>query len=98
MECVRLRIQDVDFAYRAITVRDGKIGADRNKRNGYKWSENHEGHQEHKGFGGLSPPRAEPSGESFRHFFVSFVSFVVDFSDQLYFRMLRAICSSPLLV
>ncbi|MGB9872688.1 MAG: integron integrase, partial [Anaerolineae bacterium] len=29
MECVRLRIQDVDFAYRAITVRDGKGEKDR---------------------------------------------------------------------
>ncbi|WP_269137042.1 integron integrase [Thermithiobacillus tepidarius] len=29
MECVRLRVQDVDFAARQITVRDGKGGKDR---------------------------------------------------------------------
>ena len=29
MECVRLRVQDVDFAYRQITVRDGKGEKDR---------------------------------------------------------------------
>ena len=29
MECVRLRIQDVDFEYRTITVRDGKGEKDR---------------------------------------------------------------------
>lgn len=29
MECVRLRIKDVDFEYRQITVRDGKGGRDR---------------------------------------------------------------------
>lgn len=29
MECIRLRVQDIDFAYRQITVRDGKGGKDR---------------------------------------------------------------------
>jgi integron integrase len=29
MECVRLRVQDIDFAYRQITVRDGKGQKDR---------------------------------------------------------------------
>ena len=29
MECVRLRVKDVDFAYASITVRDGKGGKDR---------------------------------------------------------------------
>jgi integron integrase len=29
MECVRLRVQDVDFAYRQVTVRDGKGAQDR---------------------------------------------------------------------
>jgi integron integrase len=29
MECVRLRVKDVDFAYRQLTVRDGKGGKDR---------------------------------------------------------------------
>ena len=29
MECVRLRVQDVDFGFRQITVRDGKGGKDR---------------------------------------------------------------------
>src|SRR5260370_24946176 len=29
MECVRLRVKDVDFQYRQITVRDGKGGKDR---------------------------------------------------------------------
>ncbi len=29
MECVRLRVQDVDFEYRQITIRDGKGGKDR---------------------------------------------------------------------
>lgn len=29
MECVRLRIKDIDFEYRQITVRDGKGGKDR---------------------------------------------------------------------
>ena len=29
MECVRLRVKDVDFAYARITVRDGKGGKDR---------------------------------------------------------------------
>jgi integron integrase len=29
MECVRLRVKDVDFGYRQITVRDGKGGKDR---------------------------------------------------------------------
>jgi len=29
MDCIRLRVQDLDFAYRQITVRDGKGGKDR---------------------------------------------------------------------
>lgn len=29
MECVRLRVKDIDFAYAQITVRDGKGGKDR---------------------------------------------------------------------
>ena len=29
MECVRLRVQDIDFGFRQITVRDGKGGKDR---------------------------------------------------------------------
>ena len=29
MECVRLRVKDVDFGYGQITIRDGKGGKDR---------------------------------------------------------------------
>jgi len=29
MECVRLRVKDIDFAYQQITVRDGKGAQDR---------------------------------------------------------------------
>ncbi len=28
-ECLRLRVKDLDFAYRQVTVRDGKGGRDR---------------------------------------------------------------------
>ncbi len=36
MECVRLRVQDVDFEYRTITVRDGKGEKDRHVRSSRK--------------------------------------------------------------
>jgi len=32
MECVRLRVKDLDFAYRTITVRDGKGAKEANRQ------------------------------------------------------------------